>query len=96
MNIEEVAKDDPSAIVTIPVDISQGIQREQAVEMAQKMGFAKQCIDQAVDIFMRLYEMFLECDCNLLEINPLAEDVNGKGTRLQVTLNTFLLCTVHR
>lgn len=35
---------------------------------------------------MKLYEMFLKYDCTLLEINPMAEDVNGKG-------NDDVLCT---
>lgn len=94
MNIEEVAKDEPSAIITIPIDVSKGIQREQAIEMAQKMGFAKQCIDQAVEIFMHLYDMFIACDCNLLEINPLAEDVNGKGNRASIFFQLLLISAI--
>lgn len=39
MNIEEVAENDPSAIVKIPIDIHTGVTAEIANQMAEKMGF---------------------------------------------------------
>jgi len=46
MNIEEVARDNPAAILKEPVDIFQGLSREQAVNLAAHMGFNPTCIDQ--------------------------------------------------
>lgn len=80
VNIEEVAATDPSAIVTAPVDISKGLTRDVAVDIATKMGFHGACLEQAIDIFTKLYDLFLASDCTLIEINPLAEDVNGQGS----------------
>lgn len=78
VNIEAVAKEDPTAIITEPVDIDVGLSHAQAVQMAGKIGFSGNCREQAGEIMVKLYEMFLKYDCTLLEINPMAEDVNGK------------------
>jgi len=77
VNIEEVAASDPSAIITIPVDINIGVTPEMAREMAEKMGFQDRCKEQAIDIIQKLYNLFIKSDCSLLEINPMAEDVEG-------------------
>ena len=82
VNIEDVAKEDPSAIITIPIDIKQGLQRSQAEEMAKKMGFQENGVKQTADLISKLYGLFLEKDCNLLEINPLAEDSRGTGKKI--------------
>ena len=39
MNIEEVARDMPEALITQPVDIHEGIKDEQAATVADFMGF---------------------------------------------------------
>jgi succinyl-CoA synthetase beta subunit len=78
VNIEEVAKEDPNAIITIPVDITKGMTETDARQMATKMGFHELCVDQAIEVMLKLYDMFIKSDCSLIEINPMAEDVNGK------------------
>uniref|UniRef100_A0A915JKL5 Succinyl-CoA synthetase beta chain n=1 Tax=Romanomermis culicivorax TaxID=13658 RepID=A0A915JKL5_ROMCU len=77
VNIEEVAKEHPDAIITIPVNISEGIKREQAEEMIRKLGLPDSCLEQGIDMITKLYNLFINADCNLLEINPLAEDSAG-------------------
>ena len=39
MNIEEVAENDPSAIITVPVNINEGVTSDMAKDMAARMGF---------------------------------------------------------
>ena len=46
MSIEEVARDNPQAIIKEPVDITTGLTREQAVNLAADMGFDVASIDQ--------------------------------------------------
>lgn len=46
MNIEEVAKENPHAIIKEPIDIFNGMSRNQAVQMAAHMGFDPSCIDK--------------------------------------------------
>ncbi|VDM58726.1 unnamed protein product [Angiostrongylus costaricensis] len=77
VNIEEVAATDPEAIVKVPIDMCVGVSAEIAADVAEKMGFQGTCAEQAADIIMKLYKLFRKTDATLLEINPLAEDVNG-------------------
>ena len=48
VNIEEVAAENPSAIIKEPIDIEKGITRDQAVHVAQQMGFSDTSIDQVI------------------------------------------------
>ncbi|CAP35184.1 Protein CBR-SUCA-1 [Caenorhabditis briggsae] len=77
VNIEEVAATNPDAIVKMPIDVNVGITKELAHEIAVKMGFSKDCEQQASEIIEKLYKMFKGSDATLVEINPMAEDVNG-------------------
>lgn len=46
MNIEEVARDNPSAILKDAIDINVGMTTEQAIKMAKEMGFHEKCVDE--------------------------------------------------
>lgn len=48
MNIEEVARENPAAIIKEPIDIYNGMSRSQAVSMAADMGFDSSCIDEVI------------------------------------------------
>lgn len=75
VNIEEVAAENPSAIIKEPIDIEKGITRDQAVHVAQQMGFSDTSIDQAADYIMKLYtDVFIKHDASMVEINPMVED----------------------
>ncbi|XP_077987636.1 succinate--CoA ligase [ADP-forming] subunit beta, mitochondrial-like [Glandiceps talaboti] len=78
VNIEEVAKESPDAIVTHAVDITQGLQKEAAVDIAKKVGFSPKSVDAAAESFMKLYQIFIDRDATMLEINPMAEDNQGE------------------
>lgn len=73
MNIEDVAKENPEAIVTMPVDVSIGLTKEMADDLAIKMGFPETARAEASHTFMTLYKIFVEKDATQIEINPLAE-----------------------
>lgn len=78
MSIEDVAQENPTAILKEPVDIFAGLTRQQAVSMAGEMGFSPACIDQAADIFLRLYhDIFIKHDATMIEINPMSESNDG-------------------
>ncbi|XP_025162179.1 uncharacterized protein LOC105186852 [Harpegnathos saltator] len=76
VNIEEVAATNPGAIMYEPIDINKGITKEQAERITNKLGL-ENVKDYISDIIMNLYQMFLKKDALLLEVNPLAEDING-------------------
>lgn len=77
MNIEEVAATNPEAITYEPIDILKGITQDQAERIATKMGLAS-AKDYISKVIINLYDMFVKKDALLLEVNPLAEDINGK------------------
>jgi len=87
MNIEEVAATNPEAIIKEHVDMKKGLGLEQAKRMAARMGFAGSSQDEAADYFIKMYNLFVEKDCSLLEINPLAEDSTGEVLAMDAKIN---------
>ena len=44
------------------------------------MGFpSDEKIEQAAEIILKLYQIFMQHDATLLEINPMVESTDGKG-----------------
>merc|ERR1711976_1157310 len=77
-SIEDIAAADPTAIIKIPVDIMEGMITEKAESMAAQMGFGGSQTKAAGDLISNLYKVFIECDCTMLEINPLASLTDGR------------------
>ena len=71
VEIEQVAKDNPDAIIREPINPAVGLQPYQARKIAYRLGFTGQQIRQAGKIMGQLCTMFLKTDANLAEINPL-------------------------
>ncbi|XP_075235430.1 succinyl-coenzyme A synthetase beta subunit, ADP-forming [Lycorma delicatula] len=76
VNIEEVAAENPEAITYEPIDITKGLSKEQAVNIAVKVGLSEKK-DQTADMLLKLYDLFIKKDASLIEINPYAEDSSG-------------------
>merc|ERR1711870_79863 len=62
----------------MPVDIMAGCSTEQAKSMADQMGFSGAQNAEAAALIQNLYKVFIECDCTMLEINPLASLSDGR------------------
>lgn len=77
-SIEDIAAEDPSAIIKMPVDIMKGMSNEAANDMASKMGFEGAQVELAAKSILGLYRIFIECDCTMVEINPFAELSDGR------------------
>lgn len=73
MDIEGVAKENPDAITTTYIDIHTGVTDDIARDIATKLGFSEQCVEEAKDTIQKLYQIFLEKDATQIEINPLSE-----------------------
>ena len=54
-----------------------GLTKEQALLVADKLGLVSKR-EEAADMFIKLYNLFIKYDATMIEINPLAEDQNGK------------------
>lgn len=79
MDIETVAAETPEAIVTLPVNITKGLSKLDALQVAKQIGFVGHAADEASKTFIQLYKLFIEKDATMIEINPLAEIHNEKG-----------------
>jgi len=77
MNIEEVAAEDPDAIVKQPVDPHLGVLPFQARSVARRLGLEGTTARQAGKLLTALVAAYLDSDASLAEINPLL--VTGGG-----------------
>jgi len=71
MDIEEVAASTPEKILSFSVDPASGISGFHGRRVAFALGLEGKQVKQCVDLVNRLYRMFNERDCEMLEINPL-------------------------
>jgi len=77
MDIEEVAAKTPEKIIKVYVDPLLGIQGFHCREAAFGLNLPPAAIKIFIPMLQRLYQLFVDYDCSLLEINPLvltAED----------------------
>jgi succinyl-CoA synthetase beta subunit len=73
VNIEDVAKETPEAIVYEPIDINKGLSKEQAIKIAKTVGLEDN-LENTAKMLLNLYDLFVKKDALLVEINPYAED----------------------
>jgi succinyl-CoA synthetase beta subunit len=78
MEIEEVAHDNPGAILREKIDPAVGFQPYQARKIAFGLGLAPDQINNAVQFFQALYRAFIETDASMIEINPCIVTGDGK------------------
>ncbi|HVR05398.1 MAG TPA: ADP-forming succinate--CoA ligase subunit beta [Solirubrobacteraceae bacterium] len=71
MDIEEVAEKTPEKLIRHHVDALEGLSRAEAVEIATRGGADADVIEQVADALLALYEVWLQEDATLTEINPL-------------------------
>lgn len=82
VDIEDVAKNNPDALVKEPVSLNEGLTEEKASKVATLLGFEGDLHSQAVDQFRKLYKVFTEFDTTMVEINPLAVDASQSSERV--------------
>jgi succinyl-CoA synthetase beta subunit len=78
MEIEEVAKENPDAIIRQRIDPASGFQPYHARKIAFGLGLPADMMGTAVQFLQSIYHAFLELDASLLEINPLIVTGDGK------------------
>lgn len=77
VEIEKIAQEHPDAILRLQIPITVGLRDYHGYAVAHMLGFAgKQC-EQLVAMLHGMYRLFIEKDCSLLEINPLAQLEDG-------------------
>ncbi len=87
MEIEEVAARSPEAIIKEVVDPAVGLMPYQARDLAFGVGLAPDLIRPATSFIQNLYQVFVDLDCSLAEINPLVVTKQGEMLALDAKIN---------
>jgi len=87
MDIEEVARTRPDAIVKVHVDPATGIRGFHTRKLAFGLGLQGDQVKAAADFVTRLYSAFEGKDCSLAEINPLVVADDGRLLALDAKMN---------
>jgi succinyl-CoA synthetase beta subunit len=75
MDIEEIAENHPDALVRLPVDIREGLNKETIdAALPQIEGVDRGAL---IDTLSKLYEAYIQNDAELMEINPLVATDDG-------------------
>ena len=78
VEIEEVAKTNPDAVKKIAIDPGAGVDEEKARAIVAEAAFPEALRDQAVQMVLALWKVFVEEDATLVEVNPLARLAGDK------------------
>jgi len=87
MEIESIAESTPERIFRSYVDPAIGFQTFQGRKLAYKMNLDGGQIGEAARLMMNLYRLFMDKDCSLAEINPLAVTADEKLLALDAKLS---------
>jgi succinyl-CoA synthetase beta subunit len=86
MEIEEVAKENPEAILREPIQPVVGLQPYQARKIAFGLRLPGEVATHATPFFQALYRAFIDTDASLLEINPCVLTGDGKLVALDAKM----------
>jgi succinyl-CoA synthetase beta subunit len=87
MEIEEVAKENPGAILRERIHPAVGLQPYVARKLAFGLGLTAEQAQAAVPFLQSLYRAFIETDSSLAEINPLVVTGDGRLIALDAKMN---------
>lgn len=71
MDIETVAEETPEKILTLPIDVTQGVTSDDCARLCDALELQADARKDGEKLFPILYKVFCEKDMSLLEINPL-------------------------
>jgi succinyl-CoA synthetase beta subunit len=86
VEIEEVAAATPEKILRVAADPVYGLWPYQARDLAIELGIPASQVRSAADLVTRLYRVFVDNDCMLAEINPLAVAADGRLVAIDAKL----------
>ncbi len=86
MEIEEISKTKPDKIIKIKIDPFSGFRPFHSRKLAEFMEIDANK-DSIFSLFSKLYDVFMEKECNLLEINPLILTKNKELIPLDVKMD---------
>ncbi|CAB1098404.1 unnamed protein product [Ectocarpus sp. CCAP 1310/34] len=88
-SIEDLAESNPELIMKEEVDIMTGLTDAQAGKIAEHLKLSSDgpSYEAGKTLLKNMYAMFIERDCTLVEINPLAETPEGRVMACDAKLN---------
>jgi succinyl-CoA synthetase beta subunit len=87
VEIEKVAEETPEKILKETVDPRVGLQAWQARKLAFGLGLEGKQTRAATTFLLNLYNLFIDVDASLAEINPLAVTTDGQLLALDAKIN---------
>jgi succinyl-CoA synthetase beta subunit len=87
MDIEKVAEETPEKIFSVAIAPDAGLQDYQARQLAFGLELDKQQMRQFGDLIKKLYQLYLDSDASLIEINPLITTKAGDIIALDGKIN---------
>jgi succinyl-CoA synthetase beta subunit len=87
MEIEQVAAENPDAILKEYIEPGMGLEAFQARKLAFKLGLKPQQINEAVRFMTGLFRAFQDTDSSLMEINPFISCTDGRLLALDAKIN---------
>ena len=87
VEIEEVAKENPDAIIKVPIEADLGMTSFLARKIAFRLFDDFNLVKQAADLFQKMYQICLDTDASLVEINPLVITEDNKLLALDGKMN---------
>ena len=87
MDIEEVANNTPEKIITTKVDINKEISEKNCEEIAKIFNLNDNIKSQAISLIKSIYQMFINTDANMVEVNPLILTKEKKIICLDAKIN---------
>jgi succinyl-CoA synthetase beta subunit len=88
VDIETVASKTPEKIIKVGVDPAANFSPFVGRKLAYGIGLKeKDQINEAINFFRGLYEVYTKCDCTIVEVNPLVRTKSGELLALDAKLN---------
>ncbi len=87
MDIEEVAKNTPEKILKMTFDPVAGFKEEEGSKIASALGFDNNLSNQFTKFCASLYQMYIQTDASIVEINPLVTTNAGELVALDAKVN---------
>jgi succinyl-CoA synthetase beta subunit len=89
MEIEQLAVERPEALAKVPIDAVRGVDDAKAREIVQQAKMPADVADAVAKILVDLWEVFIEEEATLVEVNPLVKTPDGRIVALdgKVTLD---------
>ena len=92
MDIEEVAANSPEDLIKIHISPSLGLESNIITQAIKDANLNLDYIDELHEIISKLYKLFTEGDCDLVEVNPLAitnQGVSALDSKVSLDMNAI-------